>query len=128
MRDYPNLWKRGLIQSRVRERAGHQCEQCGMRFHPGTNLAVEAVNSKGKPLIGTVHHIDEDKANCSMRNLVYLCQRCHFTIHLAYWYPGKPLIPSWQNNPPRWMVERGIPYQMNQNVINAPHLYEGSLL
>jgi len=88
--DYPELWKRGLIQPRVRERANHQCEQCGMEFHPGTNIAVTARRKDGHPMIGTVHHIDEDKGNCSMVNLVYLCQCCHFTLHRTGWYPGQP--------------------------------------
>jgi len=108
--DYPELWKRGLIQPRVRERAGHRCEQCGMEFHEGTNLAKTATRADGRPMIGTVHHIDEDKQNCSMNNLVYLCQSCHFTIHLGWWYPGKVLLKSWDNEPPRWVVERDIPY------------------
>lgn len=127
MNEYPRLWERNLIQPRVRERANHCCEQCGMEFIRGTNIAKNAVNKKGKPLIGTVHHINENKADCSMKNLVYLCQVCHFIIHLAYWQPGKPLLKSWQNNPPRWIVERGIPYRLNPNVFNAPHLYEAQL-
>jgi hypothetical protein len=98
-----------------------------MEFHMGSNIAKQAVNSLGKPLIGTVHHINENKADCSMANLVYLCQRCHFIIHLGYWYPGKPLLRSWQNEPPRWVRERGIPWKYNPNVVNTPTLYERSL-
>lgn len=128
MTDYPELWKRGLIQPRVRERANHQCEQCGMKFIKGTNIAETAVNQHGKPIIGTVHHIDENKANCSMKNLVYLCQVCHFTIHLARWYPGKMLIRSWGNIPPRWIIERNIPYEMNPDASYQPHLYRKELL
>lgn len=30
--------------------------------------------------IGTVHHLDGNKANCSWWNLLALCQRCHLTI------------------------------------------------
>lgn len=30
--------------------------------------------------IGTVHHLDGDKANCAWWNLLALCQRCHLTI------------------------------------------------
>lgn len=30
--------------------------------------------------IGTVHHLDGDKANCRWWNLLALCQRCHLTI------------------------------------------------
>lgn len=126
--DYPNLWQRGLIQPRVRARANHRCEKCGMEFCEGTNIAKTAMNSKGKPLIGTVHHIDENKQNCSMVNLVYLCQRCHFITHLGNWYPGKPLLRCWENDPPRWIVERGIPFTFNSNVFNAPSRYEELLI
>lgn len=128
MTDYPHLWKRGLIQRRVRARANHQCEQCAMEFIPGTNIAKTAKNKKGMPIIGTCHHINENKADCSMRNLVYLCQRCHFTLHLAWWQPGKPLLKCWKNQPPRWVIERGIPYRLNSNVFNTPCMYERALL
>jgi len=111
--DYPTLWKRGLIQPRVRERANHCCEQCGMEFHHGTNLAKTAVNRHGKPIVGTCHHIDENKQNCSMANLVYLCQSCHFTVHLSRWYPGKTLPRIWGENVPRWIVSRRIPYRLH---------------
>lgn len=30
--------------------------------------------------IGTVHHLDGNKANCQWWNLLALCQRCHLTI------------------------------------------------
>ncbi len=30
--------------------------------------------------IGTVHHLDGNKANCAWWNLLPLCQRCHLTI------------------------------------------------
>jgi lipopolysaccharide biosynthesis regulator YciM len=110
MSDYPNLWKRGLIQANVRQRANHRCEQCGMEFHPGTNLAVSAVNSLGKPMIGTVHHIDHNKQNCAMRNLVYLCQSCHYKLHLRDWKPGDLLLKEWQNKVPHWIAVRSVDY------------------
>lgn len=110
--DYPMLWQRGLIQKKVRERANHQCESCGMEFHQGTNIALDAIRSDGKPMVGTVHHIDENKQNCSMNNLVYLCQSCHFTIHVYRWHPNKPIPAKW-NNTQRWIIERNIqPIQM----------------
>jgi hypothetical protein len=113
MNDYPNLWKRGLIQAKVRDRANHCCEQCGMAFHPGTNLAVSEVNRLGKPIIGTVHHIDHNKPNCRMSNLVYLCQRCHWVLHLRDWKPGMFLLLTWGNEPPRWLIERGIDFKLH---------------
>lgn len=113
MSDYPNLWKRELIQPRVRARAGHRCEQCGMRFYEGTNKSMDRLQRNGNPFIGTVHHIDGNKQNCSMSNLVYLCQRCHYLLHIHDWSPGKPLLLRWAGVPPRWVVERNIPYTLN---------------
>mgnify|MGYP002399903205 CR=1 FL=1 len=106
---YPMLWQRGLIQARVRARAGHCCEACGMQFIEGTNLSVNLY--RGRKMIGTVHHIDEDKQNCSMANLVFLCQSCHYTIHCLNWRVGDVLPLKWADNPPRWIVDRGIAYK-----------------
>lgn len=128
MSEYPNLWKRGVIQARVRALANHRCENCDMEFEPGTNKAKTHKAANGRPIIGTVHHIDENKANCSMTNLVYLCQRCHFTIHIRRLYVGNILPRGYQNTAPRWMVKRGLPYRLNPNVLNAPGMYERSLL
>jgi hypothetical protein len=84
-----------------------------MEFIPGTNLAVSAMNRKGKAIVGTCHHINENKADCRMSNLVYLCQRCHFTIHLSRWYPGKIIPRIWGEDVPRWIVARHIPYRLH---------------
>jgi hypothetical protein len=82
-----------------------------MKFAEGTNIAESAVNKKGQPMIGTVHHIDHDKQNCTMQNLVYLCQSCHYLLHIYDWRPGMVLLKRWHNQPPRWIVARGIPYK-----------------
>lgn len=111
MSDYPNLWKRGLIQPRVRERAGHKCEQCGKEFHPGTNLAVSAVRLDGKAVIGGVHHIDGNKQNCSMRNLVYLYQYCHLFVQYR-WLPGAVLPLQWMETP-AWIISRQLPFEVH---------------
>lgn len=113
MTGYPNLWKRNLIQPRVRARADHQCEQCGMRFAPGTNQSLDRYRRDGHPIIGTVHHIDGNKQNCSMANLVYLCQSCHYLLHIYDWKPGDPLLLRWGGVPPRWIARRGIGWQPN---------------
>jgi hypothetical protein len=109
--EYPRLWQRGLIQTQVRKRANHQCEECGMEFQEGTNLALNHFRKNGQPFVGTVHHIDGNKANCSMRNLVYLCQACHYRLHLLGWTPGHALPRFWYGQPPRWVVERGFEYK-----------------
>jgi len=109
--DYPNLWKRGLIQVNVRNRANHQCEQCEIKFHEGTNIAIDACNSVGKAIIGTVHHIDMNKQNCSINNLVYLCQTCHTRVHGLGFVTGATLPRVWIYEIPKWITSRNIPYQ-----------------
>lgn len=115
--EYPNLWKRGLIQSRIRDRAEHRCEECGMPFIPGTNLACTHRRKNGQAFVGTVHHIDGDKSNCSWRNLVFLCQRCHYRLHIWGWIPGKPLPLAWRNQPPMWVIRRGLAFQENPQLV-----------
>lgn len=110
--EYPNLWIRGLIQERVRELADHKCEHCGMEFEEGTNIAKTVKRRDGHAMVGTVHHINMDRADNRMVNLVYLCQRCHWTVHLIGWKPGRMIPPRWRNNEPRWLVERGYIKQL----------------
>ena len=109
MADYPVEWKRGEIQARVRELAGHKCEHCGIKFIYGSNTAVNAKNSDGKPVIGTVHHINGNKADCSYENLLYCCQRCHLHIQ-GTWKPGDMIPASWYGVP-EWIIKRGLPYR-----------------
>lgn len=109
MSDYPEAWKNGTIQIYIRERAEHQCEHCGMAFDIGTNLATEARNADGKPSIGTVHHINGDKSDCSYENLVYVCQKCHLHIQ-ALWQPGDYLPIVW-DDVPQWIIKRDLPYK-----------------
>lgn len=115
MNEYPNLWKRGLIQRRVRQLAGHRCEDCGMEFVDGSNLAVSVKRRDGRPMVGTVHHIDGDRANCTMKNLVYLCQRCHCYIQWR-WKPGAVMPVVWRNQPREWMVARELVYEKSQQL------------
>jgi len=116
MNDYPNLWKRKLIQKRVRERAQHRCEHCGIEFHEGTNIAICHYRADGKPVIGTVHHIDGNPANCSMRNLVYLCQKCHMFVQYRWW-PGEVLPLRWRNQVPRWIMTRKLRYRLHPQLV-----------
>jgi len=116
--EYPNLWKRGLIQQRVRARANHACEECGMVFNEGTNFAATETNRWGKPLIGTCHHIDGNRMNNLKRNLVYLCQRCHLRLHGSHWKPGNSLLECWSGRPPLWITDRNLDYHI------LPRLFE----
>lgn len=111
--EYPNLWVRGLIQERIRFLANHRCEECGMPFHYGTNLALIEKQRNGHAIVGTVHHINGNKSDCSRRNLVFLCQRCHYRLHLLGWTPGAPLPLAWRGEPPRWVISRQLPYREN---------------
>jgi len=59
---YPKNWEE--IARDVKEKAGWKCEVCGAEHGP-------------PPHILTVDHLDFNPANCSPRNLMALCQRCH---------------------------------------------------
>lgn len=105
--EYPAEWKTGDIQKQVRELAGHKCENCGLEFEHGTNLSITLKN--GRRVIGTTHHINWNKSDCSLGNLVYLCQSCHYTIHLVQWRPGAKAPKGWvYKGIPKWIVDRGI--------------------
>lgn len=54
-------------------------------YEPTLPLAAGRLISDGVRIvaqwrIGTVHHLDGNKANCAWWNLLALCQRCHLTI------------------------------------------------
>lgn len=108
---YPPEWVSGAIQRAIYERAGWRCEHCGMAFVPGTTLAETARNRNGRPVILTCHHLDGNPANSyDWRNLLACCQICHLHIQ-AKWKPGGVLPLAWGNQPPDWLVARGLPYQ-----------------
>lgn len=113
---YTDNWKAGLVQAEVRARAGHCCEQCGMTFKKGTNLAIDETRYDGRAMVGTCHHIDGNRGNDRMDNLVYLCQRCHIIVHRHGWGPGEIIPLEWIGNMPKWIIERGIPYQDHPQV------------
>lgn len=115
--EYPDEWKTGVIQAEVRALAHHQCEQCGMAFQEGTNLAVSVKRKNGQPFIGTVHHLDGNKSNCELANLIFLCRRCHFRLHVYGWIPGQELPLPWRNQPPAWVIQRGLPYRFNRQLV-----------
>ncbi len=108
---YGESFLSGEAQKAARQRAGHRCEQCGIEFEVGTNRAVRVVNVNGRPVIGTVHHIDWDPANEAPENLVYLCQACHTAVHGHGWRPGDIIPLAWKEQLPRWIVERGLAWR-----------------
>lgn len=109
--DYPLLWQEGVIQKLIREQANHRCEWCGIEFSEGTNFAISAKNKRGKPIIGTVHHINEVKEDLRWSNLVFLCQTCHCRVQWT-WRPGQ-IIPLSFGEVPNWILIRGLPYVSN---------------
>ncbi|MBN1680315.1 MAG: HNH endonuclease [Anaerolineae bacterium] len=110
---YPDEWTDGQIQSDVRALAQHRCEQCGMAFRPGTNIAVSARHPDGRLVLGSVHHIDYDTRNNTYSNLVYLCQNCHAQVTGLGWKPGDVIPLAWKKTIPRWIVSRRLPYIEN---------------
>lgn len=106
---YPFAWH-ATIKHTVREAAGHRCVRCGHPYAKGDGewSACDAGCSHRGPIrvedigpvddsppmlwlrdglvveaawrILTVHHLDQDKANCRWWNLVSLCQRCHLRV------------------------------------------------
>lgn len=107
---YPDEWD-GQLQAEVRILAGHRCEQCGIVFQPGTNVAVSARHADGRPVLGSVHHIDYDTTHNTYRNLVFLCQNCHAQVTGYGWKPGDMLPLAWKRAVPAWITARHLPYQ-----------------
>ena len=111
--NYPPEWESGAIQARIRERAGYACEICGLPFDPATNMALRALDEDGRALVGHVHHLDHNPPNCADDNLIFLCQRCHIRLHGQRWKPGDEMPIGWGNEPPPWVLRRGLPYKPN---------------
>lgn len=65
---YDDLWTERLRET-VRRRDGNVCSECGANREDNSNREL------------AVHHIDRDKMNCSMDNLITLCQSCHMKEH-----------------------------------------------
>ncbi len=72
---YPKIWP--VISYCIRaDRARWFCENCG------------AANGKPHPVTGskvvlTVAHLDHQPENCSLQNLMAMCQRCHNSYDAA---------------------------------------------
>ena len=64
---YPPTWTKAFRDGFRAER-GNRCERCKHDHEPASGHAM------------TIHHLDNDKANCEPWNLAVLCQRCHLTI------------------------------------------------
>lgn len=51
------------------------CQCCG---------CVVKKNKKSWPDTACVHHIDVDKTNNSLSNLILMCEQCHLSLHGTY--------------------------------------------
>lgn len=71
--DYSEYGIEFIVKSRVLRGYG-RCALCGARH--GLNN-----EDSGAVVVLTVHHLDEDKQNNDLFNLVPLCQRCHLSAH-----------------------------------------------
>ena len=58
------------LKEQVRKRDNHRCQECGKHQD-------ELRTVKGKKYRLHIHHIDYDKKNCSLINLLALCNNCH---------------------------------------------------
>lgn len=107
---YPSDWLTGLLQRAAYERAGWRCEHCGAQFPIGDTRHATLRNRDGKPRILTVHHIVDDKMDCSYENTVALCQNCHLHVQ-GVWQPGGVLPATW-SPVPEWITARGLAYRV----------------
>ncbi len=86
--DKSNFWKGGksfeeygfgfkpMLKNYIREIDNHKCRICGIEEkHIGKKLSV--------------HHIDYNKKNCSVNNLISLCHHCHAktSVNREKWEP-----------------------------------------
>jgi hypothetical protein len=97
------------IKDLIREQADHRCLRCRHPYKKGDprisekgewspcdeqcmhgghlerdlRLSTDMTAWEARWRILTVHHLDEDKANCRWWNLVALCQRCHLRMQRA---------------------------------------------
>lgn len=73
-KDYSDNWKE--IVAGIKKRADNKCELCG-----GVNGETTARRTK---IVLTVHHIDRNKKNNKLINLIALCQKCHLRLDLEH--------------------------------------------
>lgn len=94
-KEYPDNWK--WLSKQLRKDRGNKCELCyapnGLNVARFDNSSVHTWeylsevddrwgDYKKTKIVLTVHHIDSDKQNNDLRNLIVLCQRCHLRLDL----------------------------------------------
>ena len=72
---YPPNWKTEIVP-RIKARAGHKCEFCGIENY--------SVTPKGTRVVLTIAHLDHDSENWNVTDdrLKALCQACHLGYDL----------------------------------------------
>jgi len=70
---YSLKWTKELKET-IRQRDNHTCRLCGVKWIKGNRKFI-------------VHHIDYDKKNCDLDNLITLCLNCHLKTNFKrdYW-------------------------------------------
>lgn len=109
---YPKEWEEGIIQKQVKQLACNRCEDCQLLCNDNDNWSANDNSDNSKTLFGC-HHIDHNRANNSLSNIVFLCQRCHLKAHRESWIPNEVLPLRWVNKIPNWIINRNIPYKPN---------------
>ncbi|MCL5994496.1 MAG: hypothetical protein M1546_00380 [Chloroflexi bacterium] len=69
---YPPDWP--VISARIKARAGHRCERCGV---PDGAFVYRPAKGRTVRIVLTVAHLDHDTTHNDDMNLACLCQRCH---------------------------------------------------
>lgn len=72
-KEYPSNWKD--IVNKIRERSGNMCELC-----QSENGKPQVIT--GSKVVLTVHHINFNRKDNRLYNLIHLCQRCHLKLDL----------------------------------------------
>jgi hypothetical protein len=84
--DKGNNWQGGLtlekyprefnnfLKEKIRERDGYKCQKCGVP-------QIECLRKLA------IHHIDYNKKNCNINNLISLCLECNLEVNInrLYW-------------------------------------------
>lgn len=98
MNEYPPEFNEELKEV-IRKRDNYTCQLCGCEYEFDTTYEVydvirgyiEIKKFKPKQISSServvIHHINYDKQNCSMSNLITLCGRCNVLVNANrdYW-------------------------------------------
>ena len=69
---YPPEWT-DLLKEAIRQRDNYICQECGVHQDELNHGQVKKLD---------IHHIDYDKDNCTLENLIALCRGCHMRTNI----------------------------------------------